>query len=432
MGRTRATAGYADKVAPAVPRAPVSTLAPVHMLLLRCQATGGNRMAQRLLEPGAPVAGDLVARVVGSRGAPLDRAVRDDMEGRFGHDFSQVRVHTDSRAQESAAAVGARAYTVGSDIVFGQGTYDPAAGAGKLLLAHELTHVVQQQAGAVTGTDVAGGVAVSHPGDRFEREAAQVAARVVEQPTGAVAVTAPDAPMVQRCGDIPPDECACHRPVVQRDELQPGDTAPQDAVDIAAGGRARSNLIFGRQCEPHTTRIEAYYEQGRLLVLVPQVVYVLVGGPAAGDVAAIWRRYLNGTGGLETHDGVADPADRIAQAFRLNELHAPAEDAILAQVQSHIPGLLPRLAGQPSLRLSLDDLGIGSSLRDVAPNYDSQPYTVPGNLAGGIGTSDFGVDSRHIDGQVDFEKVVDPNNPLWCNIRVRAEFQWTVRDGIDF
>lgn len=66
------------------------------------------------------------------------------MERRLGHDFSRVRVHTDSRAVESARSLGARAYTVGSDVVFGAGEYAPSATEGRRLLAHELTHVVQQ------------------------------------------------------------------------------------------------------------------------------------------------------------------------------------------------------------------------------------------------------------------------------------------------
>jgi hypothetical protein len=69
------------------------------------------------------------------------------MEPRFGYDFSGVRVHTDARAAESARAVDARAYTVGSNVVFGTGQYAPTNEAGKSLLAHELAHVVQQEAG---------------------------------------------------------------------------------------------------------------------------------------------------------------------------------------------------------------------------------------------------------------------------------------------
>jgi len=77
-------------------------------------------------------------------GKPLDAATRAFMEPRFGHDFSQVRVHTDSRAAAAARAVNARAFTVGHDIVLGAGQYAPETTAGQRLLAHELTHVAQQ------------------------------------------------------------------------------------------------------------------------------------------------------------------------------------------------------------------------------------------------------------------------------------------------
>lgn len=83
-------------------------------------------------------------------GQPLDTTTRAFMEPRFGHDFSRVHVHTDSRASESARLVNALAYTVGRDVVFGTGQYQPETGEGQRLLAHELTHVVQQRVGQVS------------------------------------------------------------------------------------------------------------------------------------------------------------------------------------------------------------------------------------------------------------------------------------------
>ncbi len=78
---------------------------------------------------------------------PLPPSVRAFFEPRFGQDFSGVRVHTDSQANESAKSVNALAYTVGRDIVFGTGQYAPETTSGKKLMAHELTHVVQQSNG---------------------------------------------------------------------------------------------------------------------------------------------------------------------------------------------------------------------------------------------------------------------------------------------
>lgn len=77
----------------------------------------------------------------------MPESARKYFEPRFGHDFSSVRVHNDSSAADSAKAINARAYTLGSDVVFGAGHYKPETGEGRSLLAHELTHVVQQQAG---------------------------------------------------------------------------------------------------------------------------------------------------------------------------------------------------------------------------------------------------------------------------------------------
>jgi hypothetical protein len=78
----------------------------------------------------------------------MDQATRKFYEPRFGHDFSNVRVHTDSRASESAQTIKAKAYTFGNQIVFGTNCYQPHTSAGRRLLAHELTHVVQQSATA--------------------------------------------------------------------------------------------------------------------------------------------------------------------------------------------------------------------------------------------------------------------------------------------
>ena len=86
-----------------------------------------------------------VLQALHSPGRPLDAKTRLFMESRFVHDFSGVRVHTDAQAAESAHTINALAYTVGQDLVFGQGRYAPGTQEGRRLLAHELTHVVQQR-----------------------------------------------------------------------------------------------------------------------------------------------------------------------------------------------------------------------------------------------------------------------------------------------
>jgi len=98
----------------------------------------------------ASTAPPIVNEVLSESGQPLEPATREFMEPRFGHDFSHVRVHTDEKASQSARAVNALAYTVGSNLVFAQGEYAPNSATGRKLLAHELTHAIQQSGPGAT------------------------------------------------------------------------------------------------------------------------------------------------------------------------------------------------------------------------------------------------------------------------------------------
>jgi hypothetical protein len=110
-----------------------------------CAECRRKRLQRQAEPPATPSAvPPAVHETLGSSGQPLDASTRNFMEARFGHDFGRVRVHTDARAAESARAVNAEAYTVGRDVVFGPGWYVPETAAGRELLAHELTHVIQQ------------------------------------------------------------------------------------------------------------------------------------------------------------------------------------------------------------------------------------------------------------------------------------------------
>jgi hypothetical protein len=98
-------------------------------------------------DTGDIAAPPIVHEALNSSGQPLDPATRAFFEPRFGYDFSRVRVHTDGKAVESARGVAAQAFTVGEHIVFGKSQYAPFDATGQHLLAHELTHVVQQSTG---------------------------------------------------------------------------------------------------------------------------------------------------------------------------------------------------------------------------------------------------------------------------------------------
>jgi len=117
----------------------------------------------------------IVHEVLNSSGRPLDPTTRAFFEPRFGHDFSRVRVHTDARAAESARAVDAVAYTFGRDIVFAANHHQPTTPDGQHLLAHELTHVIQQ-AGL---NNSASADSLGQRGEAAEREAKSTASRLM-------------------------------------------------------------------------------------------------------------------------------------------------------------------------------------------------------------------------------------------------------------
>ncbi len=186
--------------------------------LMGLQRAAGNGSVSRLMEEDRSPVYD----VISSGGRPLNPEVRSDMEQRLGHDFGDVRVHDDGAAHESARAVNAHAYTVGSSVVFQRDKYDPSSQEGRVMLAHELTHVVQQRSGPVDGTSAPGGIRVSDPGDRFEREAAATAERAMSPSAETVAQAAQPGPAPQAVQRLDaPEEEQQEEPVqgafVQRD-----------------------------------------------------------------------------------------------------------------------------------------------------------------------------------------------------------------------
>ena len=168
--------------------------------LLHLQRHYGNHYVQRVLamrrpaSAGAAVQTDVEETIQSARGGgrQLDKGVRSQMESSFGADFGGVRVHTDSQAAALNQTLNARAFTTGQDIFFGRGNYDPGSSGGRELLAHELTHVVQQNKDEIQPK-----LTVGQPGDRYEQEADSVARAVMQQEYGDYS-QAPDKAGVRR------------------------------------------------------------------------------------------------------------------------------------------------------------------------------------------------------------------------------------------
>jgi Domain of unknown function (DUF4157) len=155
--------------------------------LMHLQRHFGNRYVQRVLAMrskstvATEVQPDVEETIQSERGGghQLDNGVRSQMESSFGSDFGGVRVHTGAKADALNQTLGARAFTTGQDIFFGQNNYDPGSSNGRELIAHELTHVVQQNKDEIQPK-----LTLGQPGDRYEQEADSVARMVIQQEQG--------------------------------------------------------------------------------------------------------------------------------------------------------------------------------------------------------------------------------------------------------
>ncbi|MBK8988432.1 MAG: DUF4157 domain-containing protein [Chloroflexi bacterium] len=148
------------------------------------QQTLGNTAVQRVLaqRSGAgEVDEETAASIQQQRGSggSLDSGMAQKAGQTMGQDFADVTIHTDAQADHLSRQLGAEAFTTGSDVFFREGAYDPASSDGQRLIAHELTHVVQQGAAAPT---VQGKLSVNDPDDQFETQADSVADLVMNQP----------------------------------------------------------------------------------------------------------------------------------------------------------------------------------------------------------------------------------------------------------
>ena len=168
----------------------------------------------------APVSVD---HTLASSGRALEPALRQDMEQRFGHDFSSVRVHTGAQANDSARSLRALAYTVGDDVVFATGRYAPGTREGRSLIAHELTHVVQQ--GGSGGRRQAHPMVQRQPEPGFEKENEQ------EKDFGIVGPPQPAPAELPGFGDMTPD-AACPPLPTNLGRLAPEPPCPTAQTDI--------------------------------------------------------------------------------------------------------------------------------------------------------------------------------------------------------
>jgi hypothetical protein len=220
----------------AIARRGLSTAtSPVQCSLLQLQRDFGNHYVQRMSvlarqADGPGETGHEVENTIQSRrggGIALEHPVRGQMEKAFGADFSGVRVHHDSTANALNHALQARAFTTGQDVFFRQGAYQPGTSGGRELIAHELTHVVQQNGDRVE-KKIQTKMTVSQPGDIHEMEADRMAQAVMRQDSELIT---PDEQRVHRQPESPKDDeekKKVHRSTDARIARQADATRPDD------------------------------------------------------------------------------------------------------------------------------------------------------------------------------------------------------------
>ncbi len=268
--------------------------------------------------------------VPASMGQPLDSGIRGTMESRFGHDFKRVRVHTDTGAADMNEALSARAFTYGSDIFFNQGEYRTASVEGQKLLAHELTHVIQQNSGGLNR-------------------------------------------MIQRSF-----------------------------------------------CQPYTTQEEIDDAKSYLL----NIFLPLLEGYFGDEVGGLWRRYLTRKPGDSLRPiRFSRRGSDIHDSFSNNNYIHDETDNVIDIVASRLS------RGYGNVTQPITNF-LSPAEMELTTNF-ANPFTIPGNIAGGISGSAAGTDYRRITwGHVSFDETNLPFGKKLVNIEVVLGFR--IKDTIDF
>lgn len=278
---------------------------------------------------GAP---SIVEEVLRSPGQPLDASTRAFFEPRFGHDFSKVRVHADAQAAQSAQAVNALAYTVGQHTVFAAGRYAPGTSAGKHLLAHELTHTIQQRTQVPA---VQGKLSVSSPADAAEIEADAVADAVIHGEVPAIT----SAPGHAQLARESPDDAGEQETPTQTPAPSPTDTVGSTEA-VTTGGDDAGVPAPAPACPVKSTGTLSEVSWGETSGLYPseQNKYQ----PAKWDPAKTCellklRGAVHAVGGRgqSVHKGKPKAGDKIEQMLKVYHLteNFPALDSEISDTE---------------------------------------------------------------------------------------------------
>jgi hypothetical protein len=314
--------------------------------ILRLQRLIGNQAVLRLLgtnlmDGAVPDVSDAAESAIESRrgnGQPLPESARDFFEPRFGQDFSQVQIHTGEEADTLNQALQARAFTTGSDIFFREGEYDPESSGGRELLAHELTHVVQQGGSATPGVQPKAVPDVQRGEAGVHQDIEMTSLGVTAPAPGTPASMSPEreAAMEVYVGNWMRDFSQAFTPVVMNTvseiPTRPGDRGSTATIGAAGGEAVLTGLL----------RALASLEFG------PEITDALVTGGEGGNIGAYRpEEHMDNPAGMSlggdvvvrNEAGELVPADEVDRSTAERELAGSASLGPVASPQIENAGL---------------------------------------------------------------------------------------------
>jgi hypothetical protein len=360
----------------------------------KCESCEGEEQVQRSPNGVPQVEANLESRLNASKGggSPLPNEVRGFMEPRFGTDFSQVRVHTDSAAVQMNQELGAQAFTHDSHIYYGAGK----APAKDQLTGHELTHVVQQRGMQAYSEDPL------NTSSNVQRLSWSDVTGTAERIGSGIADAA--TAVGERVGEG--IDYLKGRPERQRAERERPERGRDDP---------------GSFCTPYTSRAEVYAAKTYLWAsLIPAAT-----GMFGTDVAGLWRQYLSSpSSGYRTFAN----GSNIANAFAQCEVIQQYSETLMSLATTR----LDRFNTQPAN--TWVDVPIGVVFTPDEINFPvnfNNPFDIPGHIAGGVSGSAFGSDSRQLKGHLSvFRETDDTGNTI--GYQLKSKFEFEVRDAVDF
>lgn len=407
----------------------------------------------------------VVHEVLRSPGHSLEPDTRAFMESRFDRDFSQVRVHTDAKAAESARAVNALAYTVGRDVVFGARQY--ASGRGNKLLAHELTHVVQQRDRPITQRKLA----INAPNDASEREADSIAQVITDHPAQPIASVLRSQSMLQRtCGaalgssspDCTPNTTDINGEIfyfeVNCDDLKSGETehVATFASGLASGttlkihGFASIDGPVGFNWDLSCHRANKMASLLRAAKPTVTITDIFKHGPTAGP--AFWRRSvivekITPTGTTAAATGIRiksttvspDPPNRTRTKLGVGEQVTCSTDPSTSATWSVTGGgSVSPVTGTSTIFTASKSPSTPSVQATVGSNTFTKSFTVvaPASITSAVksdpGLGTLGPPNNQIGAYTIYDITVNPTDVSFYGVRVRENIPrhtWTWPNG---